>query len=269
MSTMVESLPAGIKRTLAPNENANLSTEIETFEKKIKLLENEIKNQSEIETKVEKLFIERKEQATSKIDTSMRYSLMAPPNLMYHDDIIIAFLFCPICVSDGHGEFCSAQEAKAHVQSNRRHSKIVEHGGKRYLDSIKCTRCRLCGIDVFGGDQVLSHLMSDRHRLNSVGNWDANTPTMLNMTLDKIEIDALQPQLEDYCEKLKNDFIKKEYRVDIKINFSINASYTHRRCERQIKQNCNPLLQYLKMHQSMQLQILVNSRIVKVLSIPV
>lgn len=222
---MTTVLPTGIKRTLNQTENANLLTEIEAFEKKVKVLETELKSQTEIEESVEKLYNERKKHATAKLETSMRYNLTAPPNLLYHDDIITSFLFCPICVSDGHGEFSSQEEARAHVQLNKRHAEIIRHGGKKYLDMIKCTRCRVCGLDIFGGDQVLSHLMSDRHRLNSVGNWDANTPTMLNMTLDKIEIDELQPQLNEYCQKLNASAVREASLAKLQTSFvKTNAS---------------------------------------------
>jgi len=49
---------------------------------------------------------------------------------------------------------------------------------------------------------------------------------MLNMTLDKIEIDALQPQLEDYCEKLNASALREANQAKLQSSFTVpkNAS---------------------------------------------
>ena len=48
------------------------------------------------------------------LTATVRHNLVAPPNALYNDEVICAFMFCPVCVTVGGGEFASMQEARDH-----------------------------------------------------------------------------------------------------------------------------------------------------------
>merc|ERR1712080_603355 len=54
----------------------------------------------------------------SILTAKVRHELVAPPNALYHDEVICAFLFCPICATIDGGEFSSMSEARNHVKSD-------------------------------------------------------------------------------------------------------------------------------------------------------
>merc|ERR1711912_61164 len=193
---------------LQPWMQKKLLTNIKTSENTLKSLKRKLEEiKSEEESSLKK---KHELEEIPELKARQRYNLIAPPNALYHDEVISAFMFCPICVTVGGGEFTTPQAAKEHCNYDAVHHRILSEGGKKFLDKIKCTRCRICGVDVFGGDEVLKHLLSDTHRLNMCGLHDANNPVLLNNALDRVSEEELQDLL---VENLKETYQENNNKI--------------------------------------------------------
>jgi len=203
---------SGTLKNLRPWQQKKLESNVKKSEETLKTLKRKLEEAKTDETSALKMKHENDE--VPELKAKMRYGLVAPPNALYHDEVISSFMFCPICVTVGGGEFTTPQAAKEHCNYDAVHHRILSEGGKKFLDKIKCTRCRVCGMDVFGGDEVLKHLLSDTHRLNMCGLHDANNPVLLNQALDRITEDELQDLLVENLKDVYQDDTNTVYGMD-------------------------------------------------------
>ena len=179
------------------NKIENQETSLQNLQAKLEKLQ---KKEDELDLQI--THYEKKEEASIELIAKNRYELVAPPNALYSDKVICAFLYCPICATVNGGEFSTIEEAREHVKKDPLHLRLLNYGGKKFTDRLKCSRCRVCGEDIFGGNEIISHLLSDTHRFNFVALHDGNKPSILNQQLQNITAHDLESQLVDQIREI-------------------------------------------------------------------